>query len=224
MYICVPTVARSDIHRHVDPQIVIYSDKHNPLFSVTACNPPPHIKMGREQRLFQLLCEQSIASIMPQTTEWKLATDAGQFKVRILRRLRLIKHFWQANPICMFPNTQRDGERKMRGRRRGRKRNHSLLNTISSHPSVMLTYGLIQLQSYWLKWCKNKAEERIFLAGFDSVFKLEKGFCLKEICCALFGAAWKDHFSNAMYTNTSKTPPDFSPAISNQTYTIRFPL
>ena len=93
MYICVPTVARSDIHRHVDPQIVIYPDKHNPLFSVTACNPPPHIKMGREQRLFQLLCEQSIASIMPQTTEWKLATDASRFKVRILRRLRLIKHF-----------------------------------------------------------------------------------------------------------------------------------
>lgn len=86
--------------------MVIYADEHLPILLCSCMQPASTYKNGS-----QLFHKQSIASITPKTTEKRNSPQLWVCsKQKILSRLLLIKHFWQATP--MYPKREGERERK----------------------------------------------------------------------------------------------------------------
>lgn len=146
MHLCTGTVACRGIHRRRDPQIVIYTDKHNPLLLTNSMQLASTYKNGPGT--------QSAPAIL--WAEYRQEKrNLPQLWVCSKRRSSA-DYFWsnssdkQTKTACSQRAGGREGGREegCEEEGEGRKRSHSLLGTISSRPSVLLTHGQIQLQIY----------------------------------------------------------------------------
>lgn len=156
--------------------MVIYVDEHPSIFLCSDIQPASTYRNGSQ--LFQ---KQSIASITPKTTEKRNSPQLWVCsKQKILSRLLLIKHFWQATP--MYPERERrESEREWEeneGRRRGEEEEpqsvkHNLITPIChsytwTHTAADLLVQMMQKQ--------NNAEIFFQASTFFSNGRLEISF------------------------------------------------